>query len=267
MSLLSAGRLAAFLALAAVLGAPLRSAGPVARAGELRYPDLKALPPRDARFDAVSIDGAPHIVLRFTAIEWNAGPGPLELRPVDVDQDGRMVVTQWVYDDADGYQELEAGHFVYHPTHQHWHFEQFAAYELWTQDDYDQWLASGRSEGGPRWLGSKTTGLTEGVCLRDSGIVSRLPGTPDRMRYNLCGLAMQGLSVGWADAYDYRLPDQWIDCGEALPPDGDYVLRLVVDPLNLIYESDDKADPARESPAANDAVTAFSLRGGAISPR
>jgi hypothetical protein len=240
---------------------------PVSWAGELRYPDLKALPPSDVRFDEVWIDGVNHDVLRFTAVEWNAGPGPLELRPAYVDEDGRTVVSQRVFDSSGHYQEFEAGHFVYHPTHHHWHFEQFAAYELWTKSDYDRWLASGRTVGGPTYRGSKTTGQGESVCLRDSGMIERLRGTPNSIHYNVCGMTVQGISVGWGDDYDYRLPDQWIDCGEDLPPDGDYVLRLVADSANLIYESPDKADPSREAPEVNDAVVRFSHKGGTIKMR
>ena len=34
------------------------------------------------------------------------------------------------------------------------------------------------------------------------------------------------------------------------------------DPLNLIYESPDRADPQRERPEANEAVTVFTVRNG-----
>jgi 3-mercaptopyruvate sulfurtransferase SseA len=43
-----------------------------------------------------------------------------------------------------GVTESPVGTFVFHPAHDHWHFEHFAAYELWTRDAYDAWLASGR---------------------------------------------------------------------------------------------------------------------------
>ena len=73
---------------------------------------------------------------------------------------------------------------------------------------------------------------------------------------------MQGLSAGWVDQYSYRIPQQWIDLGSEPLPDGDYVLRVVADPLNQLVESPDKADPARESPAANEGVTFFSVQAG-----
>ena len=72
----------------------------------------------------------------------------------------------------------------------------------------------------------------------------------------------QGLSVGWVDDYPFYLPEQWIDLGQTPLADGDYVLRVVADPMNQFLESPDKADPARESPAANEGVTFFSLQQG-----
>ena len=41
--------------------------------------------------------------------------------------------------------------------------------------------------------------------------------------------------------------------------DSRFGLRNVADPLNRLYESPNKADPARESPQANEAITHFQL--------
>ena len=46
----------------------------------------------------------------------------------------------------------------------------------------------------------------------------------------------QGISRGWADVYTSDLPCQWIDVTD-LPP-GRYTLRLVVNPLRTLPESD-----------------------------
>jgi hypothetical protein len=69
--------------------------------------------------------------------------------------------------------------------------------------------------------------------------------------------------VGWADKYDYSLPDQWIDLGTtSYLLDGNYVLRSVADPKNRIYESANKNDTSRESQETNAAVTFFRVSGG-----
>ena len=53
----------------------------------------------------------------------------------------------------------------------------------------------------------------------------------------------QGISAGCADVSGQDLPGQWIDLGEHALPEGDYVLRAVFDPANLIQESPDRAGP------------------------
>jgi hypothetical protein len=77
---------------------------------------------------------------------------------------------------------------------------------------------------------------------------------------------MQGISVGYADLYDYLLDDQWVDVGQLPLTDGQYVLRIVGDPNNKIYESPDKADSSRESEAANTSGRYFSIVNGRLAP-
>ena len=258
------GLSAAILAIAALAATLVATLTPPTHAADLRYPDLRALPPTELRFDQVRINRVMHQVLRFTAVEWNAGEGPLEANAVYTTPEGRTVVAQRVFGEGGNYIEFEAGQFIYHPTHRHWHFEHFAAYELWPRAEYEQWIASGRQVGAPRWHGTKTTSQGESICMRDSYLVKQLAGTPRRKVYDDCGYVAQGISVGWGDEYDHSLPDQWIDTGESLPPDGEYVVRLVVDPYNLVHESPEKADWSRESPEANEAITYFSHVGATI---
>jgi Lysyl oxidase len=224
------------------------------------YPDLKTLKPFDLRFGTATINGTTHNVLRFSNTAWNSGEGRLELRAktVKTTSGKKSRVTQRIYDDAGGYTNKQVGDFVFHATHNHFHFENFADYELWTRDDYNQWLSGG--QGLAQRRGTKTT-----FCLMDTNRVQALPGSPSSAYYAQCGLNLQGISVGWADTYDYSLPDQWIDLGTTgYLLDGDYVLRSVADPRNRIYESANKNATSRESQQANAAVTFFSVRGQAI---
>jgi hypothetical protein len=229
---------------------------------EWQYPDLRAFASPDPELGTEVIGGAVHHVVRFSTIVWNAGEGPLELRGDS--SSGTTLVYQRVYNRSGGTMDLLAGTFVYHEGHRHWHFENFGQNELWTRASYDRWLASDRSEGAPEWLGSKTTGQGESFCIRDSAPVGQQTGVPGAPVYNECGTGTQGISMGWADNYDRTLPDQWVDVGLAPLPDGDYVLRLVADAQNLIYESAERADPNRESPAVNEAMTAFTISEGRI---
>jgi hypothetical protein len=230
-----------------------------AQAPSLLYPDLRTVRPSDVLLDSRTVDGTTRYAVRFTTTIWNAGQGPLELRGES--SGAKTLAYQRIYDDAGGYTERLAGEFVYHEGHNHWHFESFAQYELWPKPDYDQWLASGRQQGQPRWRGSKTTGLREGFCVRDSGLVQALPGNPPDKVYDACDQERQGISVGWGDNYPFYLAGQWILLGETTLQDGCYVLRVIADPGNLLYESENGADPGRESREANEGVTLIRLQG------
>jgi hypothetical protein len=92
----------------------------------------------------VTIDGRSERVLRFSNTAWNAGPGPLHLCGQTLPGATTTRVYQRIYDEpspppncaAGGtYVEHLAGEFVFHPAHNHWHFEDFADYELWTRAD------------------------------------------------------------------------------------------------------------------------------------
>ena len=252
------GLLRAVAALGLVAGLGL--AGPAAtREPTPRYPDLRTLPPADVLLDSRTVGQATRYALRFSTTIWNAGQGPLELRGAA--SGDKTLAYQRIHDDAGGFTKRLVGQFVYHDGHDHWHFENFAEYELWPEPEYRQWLASGRQEGQPRWRGSKTTGLHESFCVRDSEPVESLPGSPDAKVYDACDQELQGLSVGWGDSYPFFLAGQWILLGETSPADGCYVLRVIADPNNVLYESEDRADPERESSEANEAVAVVRVLG------
>ena len=46
---------------------------------------------------------------------------------------------------------------------------------------------------------------------------------------------VQGITAGWADIYDYYLPDQFIDVLGV--PDGAYILETLADPDGLLSEN------------------------------
>ncbi len=242
-----------------------------ARAATPLYPDLKTLSPRDLRFDTTDVDpnggGVIHNVLRFSNTVWNAGPGPLELRGQIDPTTKTGPAIQRVYDNSGGSTDFSTGNnFYWHAAHQHYHFDDWGRYELWTKAGYDAWIASGRTQGNPI-VGSKTTS-----CVEDEEFIRNLPNQPYPPVYsangcfpNAQGLMLQGLSPGWGDTYDYYRPEQWIDLGpNGHLADGQYVLRSVVDPLNKIYESPNKADPNTESALDNEAITTFSVQNGQL---
>jgi len=103
-----------------------------------------------------------------------------------------------------------AGKLVYdaRPTHQHWHFTQFAAYSLLDK--------------------TKTLVVRshkQGFCIEDvydpSGVYVR--GQPGRYH---CG--DMGITAHYADLYRFDVPGQWVDVTDV--PPGEYVLEVEVNP-------------------------------------
>lgn len=104
-----------------------------ASAAESEYPNLRTLPPTDLRFDSVVIGGTTHHVLRFLNVVWNGGDGALDLRGVSSFVSKRTKVYQSIYDTSGAYMSRNVGEFVFHPEHDHFHFEGFSDFELWTK--------------------------------------------------------------------------------------------------------------------------------------
>ena len=242
---------------AAALTLAVGALAPAAASAATLYPDLRTLPPKDLRFERVTYNGVTSNVLRFSNSSWNAGQGPLELHG---SLSGDSTISQKLFDSAGGATfATVANDFVFHPGHNHFHFQDFAEYELWTKAEFDAWVAGGRNVGRARKVGTKTT-----FCIMDTALTQALPGAPASAVYTYCGQDVQGMSVGWNDTYAWTLPEQWIDLGSSSLADGTYVLRSVVDPRNKIYESANRSDAARESVQANEATTTFTVRRGKL---
>ncbi|HZV73099.1 MAG TPA: LamG-like jellyroll fold domain-containing protein, partial [Conexibacter sp.] len=245
-----------------------------AHAATLLYPNLKTLPPRNLRFDrtdvSVNSSGDLHNVLRFSNTVYNTGEGPLELRAtIDPSLNPPSgPAYQRVYDDQGGHVDiaLTGSTLYYHAIHQHYHFDHWGEYQLWTKAAYDAWVASGETQGSPDIIGAKTTSCVEDEEFVTSVLAAVWPPAypPANCLPDSNNLIREGLSPGWGDTYDYYRFQQWIDLGQGTLADGTYVLRSVTDPLNLVYESPNKADPSRESQDDNSAITTFTVSGGKL---
>jgi len=100
-----------------------RVAGPV--------PDLRPLP---AWGISLSKSGK---YLRFSATVWNAGTSPLVVDGFREPGKDEMTAYQYFFDaagDQTGYQPVGHMHWDAKPSHQHWHFEDFARYSLLRAD-------------------------------------------------------------------------------------------------------------------------------------
>lgn len=184
-------------------------------------PNLKPLPA--SNFSLVTqIDGT--VDLRFATTSWNKGTGPLQLEAGSVDTgSGKQQVYQRVFSNDGSSALFFAGWFQWHQAHNHFHFDDYATYELQPVD----------APGGSLRTGQKTT-----FCVMDTTAVdTSLPGAPTSARYAVCGNQIQGMSVGWGDTYGASLAGQEIDFTDNA--DGIYQLKIIVDPNKNIVEGDD----------------------------
>ncbi len=218
------------LAVAGLLAAALGVAA-VAQAGDAgtpHYPDLITETPFNAH--VVTDKPAGKRLLRFANAISNVGQGPFELHPVNDPGSGTTVAYQRVYthdaqNDWSLYNEFPVGTFVFHPAHNHWHFEGFALYQL----------RSVAPDGG---VGRRVWATSDKVsfCMVDT--LNLFPGLEHAagQTYASCNQnATQGISVGWADVYGSSLPGQSLDITNV--PSGTYWLVSIADPYNVIAET------------------------------
>jgi hypothetical protein len=209
------------------------------------YPDLKALLPERLEFFRL---GNGTYVLRFTSTVWNSGEGPLELQAPTSPQTGESgQLYQNLYDAAvDGTRMSRRrvnGRISYHAAHNHFHFNDFASYQLLRRDEAGEYS--------PNSEGTKTS-----FCIIDSVLVD---GQIDA-RYRVCERMRQGLSPGRGDTYAFNLPEQWVEVGPEPLGDGAFALQVTADPRNLLAEG------GGEREQNNTATGYFTVTNGAIGP-
>jgi hypothetical protein len=104
--------------------------------------------------------------------------------------------------------------FEWSQCHMHHHFKNYASYEL--VDGANNTLVTGRKQS---------------FCLGDNEIVT--DGAPS----NGYTCNKQGISRGWADIYDNTVACNWLDVTGV--PSGMYTVRITVNPLHTLAESDE----------------------------
>jgi len=199
------------------------------------YPDLQTLAPADVHIQKERSTGARY--LRFSNTIANLGQGPLEVMPINNAATGLTDAYQRVYThNASGawliQNTVQAGTFAFHPAHGHWHFEGFALYEL-------------RGVGSDGTIGATVYGSSSKVsfCMIDTTRVSSTLQHASPKTYSACARdQVQGISVGWADTYGWRLAGQSIDVSNV--PDGTYWLVSTADPEGRLLETSDTNNTA-----------------------
>jgi hypothetical protein len=219
-------------------------------------PDLAALPqenvtydnpgsifgdtaqPGQSCFDSERSEQAARQCLRFDQVLRNRGDGPLELRfdrQAGVLQDEDVV--QRVYRSDGTFNDRDAGQVEFHAVHGHYHFKGFAQSNLWLTDGAGHVVGTA-----PAVVGDKVSFCVSDTDLIDWGLKGDGPlsyPAPDCLEpkqvIGTTEFFSYGMTQGWADRYNWYLPDQMIDTyGLA---DGTYVLFTTVDPDNKLLES------------------------------
>ncbi len=199
----------------AIISQDIRDASPL--------PDLAPLAMYDIHLS--QLNG--RTVLRFTSTFLNRGRKEFELvgDATTTTADGLTPVYQRIVNDDGTEQRLLVGDFLWHALHNHYHYSDFAKYIFSMVKPAD-----GTSPGVIPSITQKTT-----FCLRDNYPVDlSLPGASVTKVFSTCGLARQGVSIGWTDVYKYDLPDQYIDVQDM--PAGVYALSFLLDPNQRFSE-------------------------------
>lgn len=155
----------------------------------------------------------------YSVIEGDVTPGERELLRFTVSTpnigDADLVV-------GDPNERVNDGLFEFASCHDHFHFRQYALYQLIDPNTGYVWRAAKR-----------------GFCMIDIERFKGYTGEVDNKRqFGSCGAVgipgNQGISKGWTDIYVWKLGGQYfvLDGGDGQPvvPPGEYILRITVNP-------------------------------------
>ncbi|HEX2239693.1 MAG TPA: lysyl oxidase family protein [Actinomycetota bacterium] len=209
-----------------------------AQATTPHLPNLVPLPPLGISVGIA--DDQEGSALRLTTAVANRGTQALDLVgvPQGPEEAAAFQCVVWAGPRACA-QRSPVGRFVWHPAHAHFHFEDFALYELraltrtGVPDMSDE--------------GVVATGGKVSFCLidvePDRPPDNPLYSVPHPLYYScIAGISTQGISPGWRDVYSSGLAGQQIPIDRV--KNGTYAVVVTADPDNRLYESDDTDNAA-----------------------
>jgi len=188
-------------------------------------PNLSARWPANVRID-VADEGTGVTALRFDFGSTNIADVSLDLLGARTRSDGRQIAeqcVQWVGRACT--ERVDVGDFIFHVQHQHWHFEDYALYELRTV------------------LPDAMPDIDDDALVASSGKVSfclmdferkRAAKPPTEDPFDRTGV-LQGISPGWDDTYESYLAGQQIVIDDV--PDGIYSIVVTANPARRILET------------------------------
>jgi hypothetical protein len=193
---------------------------------ESALPDLVPLPAWGIR----TAKAAGHDLLNFAATVWVGGNGQLDVQGFRVNSSPVMQAYQYFWQDGQVIGRARAGTmgFDSKPGHDHWHFEQFAAYRL-------------LGPNGKIVLRSQKTGF----CIAPTDAVDLLlPNAvwqPSFIGFSgQCGSptalwVRETMPVGWGDTYIQSIAGQAFDITNL--PNGTYYVQVIANPGHVLHET------------------------------
>jgi hypothetical protein len=188
-------------------------------------PDLRSLPAW-----GIGISGNGNN-LTFAATVWNAGDSPLVVDGFRVEGEDEMDAYQYFFDadgNQTGYQPVGHFHWDPKPTHQHWHFKDFARYTLLHED-----------------MSKVVRSKKEAFCLANTDFVdATVPSAAWRQQNDDLGTACgeansqsirEVLSAGWGDTYAQFRAGQAFRLNDL--PNGVYYIEVRANPNGRLIEA------------------------------
>jgi len=207
------------------IAAPTRGVPTVRGASDAGLPDLRPLPSwgidvrRSRRGD----------YLAFGANVWVAGNGPLVVEGFRREGEAVMDAWQYFYEDGEPVGRAQVGEMEFDDRHghDHWHFKQFAAYELLAEDRETVVKSS-----------------KEAFCLVPTDAIDLTLPAAELLPGNVglwtsCGgpndrWIREVLPVGWGDTYYQYVAGQSFDISDV--PNGTYFVKVVANPGRQLQE-------------------------------
>jgi hypothetical protein len=169
-------------------------------------------------------------VLTFAAMVWNRGAGPLLVEGFRAGARPRMVAKQYFVQDGQVVSKAHVGtlHYDFRRGHQHWHFEDFARYQLVNLQ-----------------TNKVVRSTKQSFCLAPTDAINLTlpaaewqPGATGL--YSACGdlqsiWIREALPVGWGDTYFQSVAGQAFNISNL--PNGRYAVRIVANPAHALYEA------------------------------
>jgi Lysyl oxidase len=194
-------------------------------------PDLEALP----AFDIYPYHRFGQDYLSFASTEWVGGGSNLDVQGFRRHNANTMDAYQYFFKDGEVVGKAKVGtlEFDTRPGHQHWHFEQFAQYQL---------LDSDKSLVVRSHKQSFCIAPTDAIDLTLPGAVPR----PDFLGFlGNCGTPTsvwvhEQMALGWGDTYLQNVAGQAFNITDL--PNGTYFVSIQVNPLGLLYEQSTSND-------------------------